>query len=176
MDLGRMPLPSASVTATNLASGKSYAARSDKNGTACFSGIPEGLYAIEASLTGFLHVRYYPVRVVPTVKQTLSFWLPFGEITEGGLGEESTLSGTLLKGGTPVEGAEVCMATAIGSQRTCTVTNDLGEYRLLGPAGIYRTEIRTKDGKVYKSKVDMSAPGTYRNRLSLDGGSIEPRN
>jgi Carboxypeptidase regulatory-like domain len=171
MDYARLPLPSASVNVTNLTTGKSYAVRSGKDGTACLSGIPEGLYSVEASLTGFLHVKYYPVRTVALAKQTLSFLLPFAEVTEGGLGQESTLVGTLLKGGVPVGSAEVCMIGVTAAPRTCTVTDELGEYALLGPAGVYITEIRTRDGQLYKSKVDLSSPGVYRNRLSLDASA-----
>jgi hypothetical protein len=130
--------------------------------------MPEGLYSVEASLPGFLHVKYYPVRTVPMAKQTLSFSLPFAEITEGGLGGESTLTGTLLAAGLPVESAEVCIIGVAGGPRTCTVTNELGEYALWGPAGVYLTEIHTREGRAYKSKVDMSAPGFYRNRLTLE--------
>ena len=174
MDYARLPLPSASITATNLTTGRSYSARSDSKGMACLSDVPEGLYSVEASLAGFLHVKYYPVRAVPFAKQALSFWLPFAEIEEGGLGDESTLSGTLLRGIAPVQAAEVCLVAATGTPRTCTLTNDLGEYALLVPAGVYLTEIHTKDGRVYKSQIDMSAPGIYRNRLSLDGKSDRP--
>jgi Carboxypeptidase regulatory-like domain len=176
MDYAGMPLPAASVSATNLTTGKSYAAKSDKNGVACLSGIPEGLYSVEASLTGFLHVKYYPVRAVPLAKQTLSFWLLFGEISEGGLGDDSTLSGTLLKGGVPVEAAKICITANTGVPKTCTVTNEIGEYALQGPPGVYATEIHTKDGKVYRSQIDMSTPGIYRNRLSLDSGTKERQN
>lgn len=171
MDYARLPLPSALLNATNLTTGKSFVTLSDKEGTACFSSIPEGPYSIEASLAGFLHVRYYPVRAVSSSKQKLLFSLPFAEISEGGVGDESTLSGTLLKGGSPVELAEVCMVGAAGAPKTCTVTNELGEYALVGPAGVYRTEVRTRDGKLHKSKVDISTPGIYRNSLSLDNNT-----
>jgi len=174
MDYARLPLPSASLNATNLLTGKAYLARSDKNGTACFSDIPEGLYSIEAGLTGFLRVKYYPVRVTSSAKEKLSFWLPFSEITEGGVDHESTLSGTLLSGGSPLESAEVCAIGAAGAPRTCTVTNDLGEYALVLTAGVYQTEVHTRDEKIYKSKIDVSIPGIYRNRLSLDANGAKP--
>jgi hypothetical protein len=167
MDFARLPLPSASLNATNLLTAKAYVTRSDKNGTGCFSDIPEGLYSIEASLVGFLHVKYYPVRITSSAKERLSFWLPFSEITEGGLDHESTLSGTLLSGGSPLESAEVCVIGVAGAPRTCMVTNDLGEYALVVTSGQYQTEVRTREGKVYKSKLDVSIPGIYRNRLSL---------
>ncbi len=176
MDYGRMPLPAASVNAANLRTGESYVAKSDKSGTACFLGLPEGLYSVEASLSGFLHVRYYPVRVVAMAKQRISFWLPLGEITEGGLGDESTLSGTLVQAGSPVEAAEICIAATARTPRKCTVTNDLGEYALQVPAGMYTVEVHTRDGKEHMSKVDVSAPGIYRNRLSVDGEKNEPHN
>jgi Carboxypeptidase regulatory-like domain len=171
MDYGRLPLPSATMNVTNLETGKSYATLSDKNGNACVSRVPEGLYSVDASLPGFLHVKYYPVRVDPVAKEMLTFMLPFGEIAEGPWVNESTLSGTLLKGGVPLQAAQICMVGLSGAPKTCTATNDLGEYALMGPAEVYNTEIRTRDGEVYKSKVDLSSPGIYRNRLSVDATS-----
>jgi hypothetical protein len=152
MDYARLPLPSVSLNATNLATGKAYVARTDKNGTACFVDIPEGLYSVEASLTGFLHVKYFPVRVTPSAKERLSFWLPFAEVTEGGIGQESTLSGTLLNNGSPLESAEVCMIRTVGASRTCTVTNDLGEYALVctKPRFVRGMEKHTSPGSTYR--------------------------
>ncbi|HWB85862.1 MAG TPA: carboxypeptidase-like regulatory domain-containing protein [Bryobacteraceae bacterium] len=171
MDYARLPLPAASLNVRSLMTGKSYVAKTDKSGSACLPELPEGLYSVEASLVGFLHVRYYPVRLIAAEKVALSFSLPFGDLTEGGFSEESTLSGTLLKGGSPVESAQVCITETSGGSRTCTVTNDLGEYALIGPAGTYTTEIRTRDGKIYKSKIDMSVQDIYRNRLSVDANA-----
>lgn len=168
MDYARLPLPTATVNATNLVAGETYTARTRKDGTTCFTGITEGLYSVEAFLDGFLHVRYYPVRVTASTKQTLSFWLPFGEITEGGLSRESTVSGTLRKGGSPVQSAEVCITGSSGAPKSCTSTNDLGEYALVVPAGVYRASIRLKDGKIHQSLLDLSVPGVYRDRLSFE--------
>lgn len=166
MDYSQLPLGSVFINATNLGTGKLYTARTDTKGFGCVSEIPAGLYSVETSLKGFLHVRYYPVRVTPSVKQRLTYWLPFAEISEGGIAEDSTLSGTLIKEGGPVQAAEVCIV--VGADRNCTVTNDLGEYALVGAPAVYVAEIRTRDGKLYKSKIDMSTPGIYRNRLSVN--------
>jgi hypothetical protein len=173
LDITHLPLPSASVNVESLATGKAYLARADQRGTACLS-VPEGLYSVEASLTGFLHVKYYPVRATAEAKQNLIFWLPLGEIREGPFGGDSTLSGTMLSRGAPIESADVCVIGPGGAPRTCTVTNDLGEYALVVPPGAYETEIRTRDGHVYRSRVDISTPGVYRNRLSLSAGMAKP--
>jgi hypothetical protein len=167
VDYAHLPLPNASVAATDLHSGKTYSAQSDKRGKACFDSIPEGLYAVETGLTGFLNVRYYPVRISPSSQSNLSFALPFGEITEGGVGQDSTLSGTIKLSGAPVQGAEVCV-TGKSAFRKCVVTDDLGEYALIVPAGDYDAEVRIRNGKMYRSKVDVSVPGVYNNRLTLD--------
>jgi hypothetical protein len=168
MDYAKLPLPSATITATNLGTGKAYQARSHKDGSACISEVPEGLYSVEASLTGFLHVKYFPVRITASETAKLSFWLPFGEIEEGGIGQESTVSGTLLSRGLPAEAAEICLLRVDTAAKSCTITNDLGEYALVVPPGAYDTEVRTKGGAVYKSRIDVSTPGIYRNRLSLE--------
>jgi len=169
VDPTHLPLPKASVTATDLHSGKSYSTQSDKRGKACFEAVPEGLYSVEAGLTGFLNVRYYPVRVSAGEQSNLSFALPIGEITEGGVSQDSTLSGTLKLNGVSLQEAEVCV-TGKGSAalRKCVVTDELGEYALIVPAGDYDTEVRLRNGKVYPPKVDLSVPGVYNNRVTLD--------
>ena len=169
MDYARLPLPNASLNATNLLTGKSYTALADRSGHFCFSNIPEGLFSIDASLAGFLHVKYYPVRVAAGAPVNLSFQLPFGEITEGGIGQDATISGTLLEKGSPAESAKVCAIAVDASSKACTATTDLGEYAIVVPVGVYQTEVQTRDGRVYKSKLTLRSPGIYRNRISVDG-------
>jgi hypothetical protein len=170
MDLARLPLAAASLNATSLRTGKAYAAVADRTGIACFSNVPEGLYSVDASLAGFLHVKYYPVRVAASSPVNLSFYLPFSEIEEGGVGQEATISGTLLdERGSPVKSAEVCAIGDNAFARSCTVTNDLGEYALVLNVGVYRAEVRTREGRVFRSNIDVSSPGIYRDRVSVDG-------
>ncbi len=166
-DAGGLPLGGVSLNATSLSTGVVYSVRSEWNGRVCFADIPEGLYEVEAGLAGFLFVRYRPVRVTPEAAIALSFSLPFAEITEGGFTRDSLLSGTLLERGEPVRRAEICAVGKGDARRLCTRTNDLGEYALVVPAGSYGTTITTGDGRVYRSNMDLSVPGIFRNRLSL---------
>lgn len=176
MDAVPLPLPHASVNATNLATGKPYVAQADRGGRICLSNIPEGLYSVEAYDTGFMHVRYYPVQITAAAKTDLSFALPLGYVSEGAIGDEATLSGTLLKAGSPVTGADVCVSTAARTPRFCTVTNDIGEYALVVPVGEYDAQVSTRDGTgmTYRLKVDVSTAGVHRDLLSLDGNGGKP--
>jgi hypothetical protein len=168
MDPANLPLPNAWVNIVGLATNKLYTARTDRKGRACVSRLPEGLYSVESGLTGFLNVRYYPVRVTYPATHELQFRLPFGEITEGGLSQEATVTGTLKQGDTPVQSASICI---FGLQEdtpiTCTVTNDLGEYALSLPPKTYRVEVRISGGEIQRSKIDVSTAGSYRNLITV---------
>lgn len=166
-DPSRLPLPSASVHATNLHTGKAYRASSNSNGAACLPHIPEGLYAVETSLAGFLNIRYYPVHVTYPSKTVLYFSLPIAEVNEGGVGQESTISGTLNQDSVPLADAKICILGDGDSQIACNTTNDLGEYALLVVPGVYGVEVCTRRGKQYKSTIDVSTPGIYRDKLEI---------
>src|SRR5882672_628169 len=81
----------------------------DSNGKACVPHLAEGFYSVEASASGFLNAKYYPVRVVFPDDMSFSFRLPFGEIREGMGLSEATLSGTLLDHGKPTDGVKICL-------------------------------------------------------------------
>lgn len=165
-DVSHYPLPSASIAATHLVNQKTYTATADKNGRACFAKIPEGLYKVEAGLTGFLYVSYHPVRVTAAGPVDLSFVLPIGEITEGGVGESSSLNGTLVgDDNLPVAFAQICLAAESGFER-CMVTDELGEYAFIVPPAVYRVRVRL-EGSTRESTVDVAVPGNYRNRISV---------
>lgn len=165
MDYAQLPLPTVSLTIINLTTGKAYQGRTDKSGVACVANLPEGPYSVEASLAGFLHVKYFPVHVVTANKQNLRFWLPFAELSEGGITEDSSISGTLSWHGSTLPFAEVCLSRQ--TSRTCTTTNDLGEYALVVAAAEYEAEVRSNKGTIFRSSIDLSTPGVYRNRIVL---------
>jgi hypothetical protein len=152
----------------SLKTNKLYTGQADSNGKACITSLPEGLYSVEAGLAGFLNVRYYPVRVKYPAVEQLQFRLPLGEITEGLLSQEATVAGTLKVGDNPVEGANICILELEHNTRvTCARTNDLGEYALSLPPGVYAVETRMLDGAVHHSKINVSAPGSYRNLITV---------
>jgi hypothetical protein len=92
------PLRHAGLTVTSLLDPAiHFVASADKDGNACVNHLPEGLYSVEASCVGHMNARYYLVSVVFPKDVNLRFRLPFGEIYEGGLASEATVSGTLLK-------------------------------------------------------------------------------
>jgi hypothetical protein len=91
--------------------------------------------------------------------------LPLGEITEGGIETESTLGGTLYGSGAALK-ADICVTRE--GFKSCTTTNDLGEYVLAVPAGMYDVEIRTFSGERFKSKIDLTTPAVYRDLLKIE--------
>jgi hypothetical protein len=169
IDLANQPLHGAKVTIVNLIkSERKYSAVADQTGKVCVNPIPEGTYSVEASLFGFMNVRYYPVRVAFPNDVNLTFQLPFGEITEGEISEEATLSGTLEGAQAPSPTVRICLFEERKQiPIVCTNTNDLGEYALIVQPGVYRLELTRLAERVQATTIDMSHPGYYRNRVSL---------
>jgi hypothetical protein len=166
-DYGDLPLPQAVVSVINLAKANEYRARTDSKGSACIVGVEEGLYSVEAGLEGFLNVRYHPVRITYPAKTQLTFRLPFSEITEGGLAQDVMLSGTLQHEGKPFSIARVCVVSGKANDRRCVTATELGEYALSVPPGVYTVDVRTAQGAEYRTKVDVSVAGIYRNRITI---------
>ncbi|MBI3684004.1 MAG: carboxypeptidase regulatory-like domain-containing protein [Acidobacteria bacterium] len=143
----------------------------DSKGRACAEHLPEGLYSVEAGSfgSGFLKVRYYPVRVVFPDDVDLSFRLPFGDIGEGGVQSEAILSGTLTDQGNPASDVKFCLFHGDKPvAAACTVTNGLGQYSLIVPPGIYRLELTPLAKRTQSRTIDLSSPGYYRNRVTVD--------
>lgn len=168
LDPADLPLPDATVAAINLQTTKAWHGRTDEAGLACIPKVPEGLYSVEAGLTGFLNVRYHPVRVAAATTHKVRFRLPFGEISEGPIAQEATLSGTLRRGENAVQNARICiLSSESGASVSCATTDDLGEYAIIAPIGRYTLEVQLHRGAVQRSNVDISRPGLYRNIVSV---------
>jgi hypothetical protein len=171
VDPGDRPLPNAALKIVDLSDAtKHYVGQTDREGNLCISKIPEGLYSVEASLPGFLNVRYYPVRVVFPREVHLEFRLPIGYIGEGGIAPESVLNGTLKRGGEPAGGIKICLFDgASTTPSACDNTDDLGEYALTVAPGKYAVELSDRGKlKMPRRQIDLSVAGQYRDRLSLD--------
>ncbi len=168
LDETGLPLPHARVQASNLSTQKSWQKESDSQGNACFLKIPEGLYAVDASLQGFLTARYYPLPVFYPEKSGLTIRLPLSNLNGDTVSQEITLSGTLTENRRPAEGVSICLFRSDGTQVACATTNDLGEYAITAAPGIYEVELKPYSGNAYRSKIDLSTPGAlYRNDLKL---------
>jgi hypothetical protein len=179
-DPGDQPLQHAAMSISSLSGGpQHFAGKSDRDGNVCIDHIPEGLYAVEVSLTGFMNVRYHPVRVVFPSTVHLGFHLPLGNVNVDTFPVESTLSGTLKRKGEPAAGIKVCLFQSEATvPSVCDSTDEIGEYALVVPAGKYEVEMSDR-GKVSapRRSIDLSVAGLYRDRLSLDPpeASIKPR-
>jgi len=171
VDPGDQPLPNAALKIVGLSDpARHYTGQTDREGKVCIGNIPEGLYSVEASMTGFLNVRYYPVRVVFPREVHLEFRLPIGYIGEGGIAPESVLSGTLKRSGEPVGGIKICLFEGNSTTPTaCDTTDDIGEYALTVAPGKYAVELSDR-GKLQMPRrpIDLSVAGQYRDRLSFD--------
>jgi hypothetical protein len=166
VDATNSPIPRATLTATGVSEGGQYHAQTDSAGEACISKMIGGLYSVETSATGFVSVRYFPVRVSFPDTTRLSFRLPLGEITEGGMFGDATVVGTLRYGSSVMDGATLCAIDAKQNRR-CTKTNDLGEYMLSLAPGSYQIEVSTKSGEIFRLKIDAAAPDVYRDAITL---------
>ena len=167
-DFADQPLPGARATIVNLGTSAVTVIRTGEGGSACTPQIPEGLYSVEVGLSGFLNVRYYPIRLSFPGRPDLQFRLPFGEVTEGGIREDAVVSGTLKDRSGPVGRGEICLLEAAkGTEISCTTTNELGEYALSVPPGEYGVELK-RDGKLVQgSSIQLRSPGVYRDIITL---------
>jgi hypothetical protein len=168
-----LPLANAWVNVTRMVPSsdgqvEALHASTDSKGHVCVM-LSEGTYSVEAGLTGFLNVRYQPVRIVYPNRRELAYRLPIGDSTEGGVDTDAVLSGILESAGKPVQSAKICVTNLHGTAViACGGTNDLGEYGISVPRGTYRVEIQTWGKKVYRSTVNVAHPGYHRNLLSID--------
>jgi hypothetical protein len=167
VDAGGQPLAGASVAVTPLTSNSpALHLTTSKEGTFAVQLLPEGLYSVEVSSPGFLNVRYYPVAVKFPIRSELTVLLPVGEISEGGIQTEATLSGTLLGKGTV---SHICVGRIGNNPQTkCTDTNELGQYAISMAPGIYLVHVTQKQKEVLRRRVNLSKPGIYGNLIKLN--------
>ena len=178
-DYADLPLWDARIQVTSLvrpgqvADQEIYVQSTAKNGEACVR-VPEGMYAVEAGLTGFVTVRYYPISVHPEHSTNLSFRLPLGETTEGGVGAQALLAGTLQIFGSPALGTTICLLKESSDDIvTCGKSDGLGEYAIWVRPGKYRVEVKTGQGQSFRSSISVEQPGTYRNKIAIGRSTID---
>jgi hypothetical protein len=82
MDRTGAVIPGASVTATEIATGVAHAARSDAAGHYVMSGIPAGMYRIEAQYPGFRKQQIASVTVSSTGAAAANISLDVGEASQ----------------------------------------------------------------------------------------------
>jgi hypothetical protein len=144
-----------------------YSGLTDPAGDACIDQLAEGLYSVEASLEGFLNVRYYPVQVAFPRDIHLAFTLPLGETHEGGIQPDAVVNGTLGSVEAPLSGIKICMYP---SEKlipiACTVSNELGQYALEVPPGRYRVELSRGLNSLRSTTIELLNPGDYHNKIA----------
>ena len=167
------------VVARGLAQNIEAMTSTDRRGTACIESLPEGWYSVEVTATGFLSMRYHPVRLIPERSRLLLFQLDFGDAaTEPFDAVDALVSGTLRSNGEPVTRARICLRRkgAPENEEQCTGMSSNGEYVLSVVPGEYQVQITT-DGKAFTSSLNVASPGIYRNLLSIErsNGNSAPR-
>ena len=173
VDPADIPLPHASIKIASLSEvARHYEGVTNDQGKVCMRAVPEGIYSVEASLGGFLNVRYYPVRINRTDAPNpvdLSFRLPISWVGEGLLVKESIISGSLKAENHGKSGIRICLFREGALLPTaCDITDDIGEYAVAVQPGLYWVEMSTLDKNVLlRRKINLSVPGIYRDRLSL---------
>jgi hypothetical protein len=158
------PLAGARLQASAISDGGAqWLARTDRSGRACLT-VPPGLIALEASLPGFLNVRYFPVRAQIDRSPDFRIALPVGEVTEGPITGEAVIIGALgMKGA----GVQVCLRDSAGKVDVkCTVADEFGEYLLSVKPGIYFLAARANGAVLEEKRVDLRGGGYFRNLLS----------
>lgn len=161
-------IPLSEVRIVNLNSGEVVSVSADAKGRGCTRALAEGAYSVEASSGGYVSVRYQPVEVIFPGEVTLSFRLPIGVIREAGIAKDSTVHGTLIGEGRPLESVRICLYAPGNRQATaCSTTNELGQYALAVPPGKYVARIHRMQVELRTLPLDLPAPGSYHNRLSL---------
>ncbi len=157
------------VSALDLTTNKRTEGKSDSQGNVCFSDIPEGPYAVEASGPN-MNVRYFPVRLGTERTMQVTFHIPDpGDSSDGPMSvNEALLSGVLRADGKPIEWSEMCLTkrNSLGIP-ICVLTNDLGEYALDVAPGLYDIEVCTEKKFSYESVLDLPSAGFYRERIPL---------
>jgi hypothetical protein len=81
-DAQSAPVPGATVTATNTATGVSRIAVSTGTGGYALSGLSPGVYTVDVRLSGFRSVRHEDVRVQTGVTMRLDVALMVGDVSE----------------------------------------------------------------------------------------------
>lgn len=177
-DPGDQPLPHATMSVSSLlVRSQNHAAKTDRDGKVCIDHIPEGIYAVEVSLTGFMNVRYHPVRVVFPHAVHLAFRLPFGDVNGDTFSAESTLSGTLKRKGDPVAGIKICLFHSGATlPPVCDSSDEIGEYALIVPAGKYEVEMSER-GKELAPRRSIDLSGSwFLQRSAVAGCTLASEN
>ena len=144
--------------------------RTDKAGKVCIDHLPEGSYSVEASRSGFMSSRYYPVTLIFPNSITLPFRLPIdgAAITEGPIVPVVILNGTLADKGRPLAGIDICLFERSASVASaCATTNDLGQYAMKVSPRVYRLVLTKEQKRIDAREIDLSIPGYYHNSITM---------
>jgi hypothetical protein len=165
-----LPVPRAWVLVASLSTMETRLTTvTDFTGRACLKSVAEGSYSVEVGAPGFMSVRYYPVRIQPARDRTLSFRLPIGEIREGGIQEDAVLTGTFRSIDSPSPHVRICLLQrADGSVVSCTTADEMGQYALSVPPGLYVVEVTERGQKPIRRNIDLTRRGIHRKKLLDD--------
>jgi hypothetical protein len=172
LDETRMPLPAAVVRAIRLGPNLVHErddgnkmGKTDQNGRICWK-LSEGVFAMEAEAAGFIGVRLSPVRVDFPIRRTVTFYMPIGDTTEGGIEGTANFTGVLVLDGEPQVAARICLfEEKTPSHVKCEDTNEFGEYAIAVPPGSYLVEVTPAKKALFRARLRAQSSGRYHSML-----------
>lgn len=170
-DQGGHPLRGATVSLTALSRNEpTRTVTGDEAGQFRFTDLKNGAYSLEASVPGFVGVRYSPITIRYPFEPRWEFVLPIGEGAEGGVYTKAELSGELFIGPEAVANAEI--AFRIGHSVFRTKTNQLGQYAIALEPTNYRVTVHDSRGRlIFDEPLDISVTGDYKDPIVLKAKS-----
>ena len=156
-----------------------HIAKTNKDGVYEFREVPDGTYWLEASMAGYVSVRYHPVRILYPFGYEQDFRLPRDEVYEMEAPDKAHVAGELRPGGNPLGGVQVCLGR--GREEHFVTANRLGQYSLLVAPGRWRATVKNRKEILWRQDLALGRPGEYRNAIRIrpptppvEGGKPKP--
>lgn len=161
VDESGFALPGASVLITNAPNGtETFQATTKEDGSYSVANVPFGTYSMQASVPGFVSVRYEPLEI-RYLTFRFDFHLPLGPGNEGGVSTAAMLIGTLRSGSRRLGAATLCL-NGDGIKR-CTTANQIGEYQVSIAPGRYSAVVKQGDEVLWHQEIELPRPAEYRD-------------
>lgn len=139
--------------------------KTNRDGVYEFREVPDGTYWLEASMAGYVSVRYHPVRILYPFGYEQDFRLPRDEVYEMDVPDKAHVVGELRPGGSPLGGVQVCLGR--GREEHCVTANRIGQYSILVAPGRWRAVVRNRRDVLWRQDLALGKPGEYRNVIRI---------
>jgi hypothetical protein len=144
-------------------------AKSGADGLYAVRDIPDGTYSLEASLSGYLSVAYYPVRVEFPKTYNLNYQLPALITNPDELRTEARVFGVAMLGLKLVGGLKVCLSKPGSADLpSCGYTDGMSRFFIAVPAGGYELSVFNGGNLCATHKLGMLVTGDLRRDIVID--------